>query len=115
VQYFTLSEIEPRIWVMLTGCNFRCRGCFRPARDGGGTALTANKTLDIMEEACLSYYGMVPAEAMITGGEPTLDKAYLLSLVKGLREKGFKEIVLMTNGYALGRMRIMCMSWKKPV
>ena len=102
MQYFTLSEIEPRIWVMLTGCNFRCRGCFRPARDGGGTALTANKTLDIMEEACLSYYGMVPAEAMITGGEPTLDKAYLLSLVKGLREKGLKEIVLMTNGYALG-------------
>ena len=65
--------------------------------------------------SCLSYYGMVPPEAMITGGEPTLDKAYLLCLVKGLREKGFKEIVLMTNGYALGRMRIMCMSWKKPV
>jgi len=55
-----------------------------------------------MEQACLNYYGKVPAEAMITGGEPTLDKVYLLSLVKGLKEKGFEKIVLMTNGYALG-------------
>jgi molybdopterin converting factor small subunit len=39
---------------------------------------------------------------MITGGEPTLDKEYLLSLVMGLKAKGFKKIVLMTNGYALG-------------
>ncbi len=102
LQYFTLSEIEPRVWFMLTGCNFRCKGCFRPARDGGGTLLTADETLERVEQACLNYYGKVPAEAMITGGEPTLDKVYLLSLLKGLKEKGFEEIVLMTNGYALG-------------
>ncbi len=102
LQYFTLSEIEPRVWFMLTGCNFRCKGCFRPARDGGGTLLTAEETLERMEKACLNYYGKVPSEAMITGGEPTLDRAYLLSLVKGLKEKGFEKIVLMTNGYELG-------------
>jgi len=102
VQYFTLSEIEPRVWFMLTGCNFRCKGCFRPARDGGGTLLTATETLERMERACLNYYGKVPAEAMITGGEPTIDKEYLLSLVNGLKEKGFEKIVLMTNGYELG-------------
>jgi len=39
---------------------------------------------------------------MITGGEPTIDKEYLVSLVRGLREKGFEKIVLMTNGYELG-------------
>ena len=55
-----------------------------------------------MERACLNYYGKLPAEAMITGGEPTLDKEYLLTLVRGLKEKGFEKIVLMTNGYALG-------------
>jgi pyruvate-formate lyase-activating enzyme/molybdopterin converting factor small subunit len=55
-----------------------------------------------MEKACQRYYGKIPREALITGGEPTLDKAYLLSLVKGLREKGFEKIGLMTNGYALG-------------
>jgi pyruvate-formate lyase-activating enzyme/molybdopterin converting factor small subunit len=102
LQYFTLSEIEPRVWFMLTGCNFRCKGCFRPARDEGGTKLTADETLERMEQACLNYYGKLPTEAMITGGEPTLDKEYLLSLVRGLKERGFDRIVLMTNGYALG-------------
>ena len=102
LQYFTLSEIEPRVWFMLTGCNFHCKGCFRPARDEGGTKLTAEETLERMEQACQNYYGKVPAEAMITGGEPTLDKEYLLSLVRGLKAKGFDRIVLMTNGYALG-------------
>ncbi len=102
LQYFTLSEIEPRVWFMLTGCNFHCKGCFRPARDGGGTLLTAEETLERMERACLNYYGEVPSEAMITGGEPTLDRDYLLGLVKGLKEKGFEKIVLMTNGYELG-------------
>ncbi len=87
---------------MLTGCNFHCKGCFRPARDGGGIPLTAEETLERMERACLNYYGRVPTEAMITGGEPTLDRAYLLSLVRGLRARGFEKIVLMTNGYALG-------------
>jgi len=87
---------------MLTGCNFHCKGCFRPARDEGGTQLTAEETLERMEQACLNYYGKLPTEAIITGGEPTLDKEYLLTLVKGLKEKGFEKIVLMTNGYALG-------------
>ena len=102
LQYFTLSEIEPRVWFMLRGCNFRCRGCFRPARDDGGTQLTAAETLVLMERACLDYYGKLPGEAMITGGEPTLDKAYLVQLVRGLKTRGFTKIVLMSNGYALG-------------
>ncbi|MGC9444986.1 MAG: radical SAM protein [Candidatus Methanospirareceae archaeon] len=100
--YLTLSEIEPRVWFMLTGCNFRCKGCFRPARDSGGTPLTASETLELMEKACLNYYHKIPAKALITGGEPTLDKDYLLGLVTGLHERAFSEIVLMTNGYALG-------------
>jgi pyruvate formate lyase activating enzyme len=100
--YLTLSEIEPRVWFMLTGCNFRCKGCFRPARDGGGTPLTASETLELMDKACLKYYRKIPAKALITGGEPTLDKEYLLRLVTGLHERAFTEIVLMTNGYALG-------------
>lgn len=103
IQYFTLSEIEPRIWFMLTGCNFRCRGCFRPARDGGGTLLSPEEALERAELACLKYYGKLPAKAMITGGEPTLDRDFLIALVSGLRAKGFNEIVLMSNGYELGR------------
>jgi molybdenum cofactor biosynthesis enzyme MoaA len=103
IQYFTLSEIEPRIWFMLTGCNFQCKGCFRPARDDCGTLLSAEETLEKAEQACLKHYGRLPDKAMITGGEPTLDKDYLLALVKGLKGKGFEEIVLMSNGYEIGR------------
>lgn len=103
IQYFTLSDIEPRIWFMLTGCDFRCRGCFRPARDGGGTLLSPEETLKRAEQACLKHYGKLPTKAMITGGEPTLDKEFLLTLVKGLKEKGFEEIILMSNGYEIGR------------
>jgi len=88
---------------MLTGCNFRCKGCFRPARDGGGTLLSAEETLEKAEQACLKHYGKLPIKAMITGGEPTLDKDYLLALVEGLKKKGFEEIVLMSNGYEIGR------------
>nr|CBH39490.1 conserved hypothetical protein [uncultured archaeon] len=54
IQYFTLSEIEPRVWLMLTGCNFRCKGCFRPARDVDGIQLTAEETIRRMGKACLS-------------------------------------------------------------
>jgi len=103
IQYFTLSEIEPRIWFMLTGCNFRCKGCFRPARDGGGILLSSEETLERAERACIKHYGNIPAKAMITGGEPALDREYLLALVRGLKKKGFKEIVLMSNGYEIGR------------
>ncbi len=101
--YFTLSEIKPRIWFMLAGCNFRCRGCFRPARDVDGTVLTPEETLKKAEQACLNYYGELATEAIITGGEPTISKEYLLSLIKGLKKKGIEEIVLITNGYEIGR------------
>ena len=92
VQYFTLSEIEPRIWFMLTGCNFRCRGCFRPARDGGGVLLTAEEALSLAERACEKCYGFLPKKAMITGGEPTISRDFLLSLISGLRERGFEAV-----------------------
>jgi pyruvate formate lyase activating enzyme len=105
IQYFTLSDIEPRVWFMLTGCDFRCRGCFRPARDGGGTLLSPEETLKRAEHACLKHYGKLPTKAMITGGEPALDKEFLLTLVKGLKERGFEEIILMSNGYEIGRER----------
>ena len=103
IQYFTLSEIEPRIWFMLTSCDFCCKGCFRPARDGGGTLLSPEETLARAEQACITHYGKLPRKAMITGGEPSLDKDYLLALVKGLKEKGFEDIILMSNGYEIGR------------
>lgn len=64
--------------------------------------LSAEETLVRAEQACLMHYGQLPPKAMITGGEPTLDREYLIALVKGLKAKGFKEIILMSNGYEIG-------------
>ncbi len=64
--------------------------------------LSPEETLDRAEQACLRHYGKLPGKAMITGGEPTLNRDFLIALVSGLRDKGFSEIVLMSNGYELG-------------
>ena len=102
VLYFTISEIEPRVWITLTGCNFRCRGCFSAAREAGGVAMSAEETLEKLEIACTEHYGFIPKEVLITGGEPTISKRYLLNLITLSSEIGFKNIVLCTNGYGIG-------------
>ncbi len=102
VLYFTISEIEPRVWITLTGCNFRCRGCFSAARVAGGVVMSAEETLEKLEIACTKHCGFVPKELLITGGEPTISKRYLLNLITLSSEMGFKNIVLCTNGYGIG-------------
>ena len=102
VLYFTISEIEPRVWITLTGCDFRCRGCFSAAREAGGVVMSAEETLEKLEIACTKHYGFVPKEVLITGGEPTISKRYLLNLITLSSEMGFKNIVLCTNGYGIG-------------
>jgi len=102
VLYFTLSEIEPRAWITLTGCNFECRGCFSTAKEAGGVVMSAEETLGKLKIACMKHYGFVPEEMLITGGEPTMTKRYLLSLIALSREMGFKNIILCTNGYEIG-------------
>lgn len=102
VLYFTLSEIEPRAWITLTGCNFGCRGCFSTAKEVGGVVMSAEETLERLNIACMKHYGFVPEEMLITGGEPTMTKRYLLNLIALSREIGFKNIILCTNGYEIG-------------
>lgn len=103
VLYFTLSEIEPRAWITLTECNFRCRGCFSPARDAKGKMMYPEETLAKLNTVCTRHYGFIPEEVLITGGEPTITKEYLLSLIDGLKRLGALNIVLCTNGYEIGR------------
>jgi len=102
VLYFTISEIEPRVWITLTGCDFGCRGCFSAAREAGGVAMSSEETLEKLEIACMKHYGSIPEELLITGGEPTISKRYLLNLITLSSEMGFKNIVLCTNGYGIG-------------
>ena len=101
VPFITLSELKPRVWITLSGCNFRCRGCFSFAREPIGEPMRVEELIKLVKKSSATYYGETPLEeAVITGGEPTLDRDYLVDLVSQL--KGFTgDVVLDTNGYLL--------------
>ncbi|MCD6203041.1 MAG: radical SAM protein [Methanophagales archaeon] len=101
VPFITLSELKPRVWITLSGCNFRCRGCFSFAREPIGEPMRVEELINLVKKSSATYYGETPLEeAVITGGEPTLDRDYLVDLVSQL--KGFiGDVVLDTNGYLL--------------
>ena len=101
IPFITLSELKPRVWITLSGCNFKCKGCFSIARDTVGEPMAVEQLINLVKKSSNDYYGATPLEeAVITGGEPTLNKRYLLDLVSQLKEfVGW--IVLDTNGYFL--------------
>jgi len=101
VPFITLSELRPRIWITLSGCNFRCKGCFSIARDPVGELMSVEQLINLVKRSSREYYGDTPLEeVVITGGEPTLDRQYLVDLISRLKEfVGW--IVLDTNGYFL--------------
>jgi pyruvate formate lyase activating enzyme len=106
----SLSEPKPRIWITLSGCNFNCKGCFSGARDTVGVPMTVDKLINRVEKSSRTYNNNIGPlkEAIITGGEPTLDKDFLRALVLNLKMRvGVKHITLSTNGYLLDREFVM--------
>jgi pyruvate formate lyase activating enzyme len=101
VPFITLSELKPRAWITLASCNFRCKGCFSIARDPVGEPMTVEQLVSLVKNAAREYYGdALLEEVVITGGEPTLDRPYLVELVARLND--FVDgIVLDTHGYFL--------------
>jgi len=101
IPFITLSELKPRVWITLSDCNFRCRGCFSLAREPIGKPMTVEQLINLVKKSSCDYYGDTPLEeAVITGGEPTLNKHYLVDLVSQLKEF-IGGVVLDTNGYFL--------------
>ncbi len=101
VPFITLSELKPRVWITLSGCNFKCKGCFSIARGTVGEPMTVEQLISLVKKSSSEYYGNTPLEeAVITGGEPTLNRHYLVDLVTQLK-KIVGWIVLDTNGYFL--------------
>jgi len=101
VPFITLSELKPRVWITLSGCNFRCRGCFSFARDPIGVPMKVEQLINLVKKSSSTYYSNTPLEeAVITGGEPTLNRGYLVDLVSQLKEF-IGAVVLDTNGYLL--------------
>ncbi|KAF5431509.1 Pyruvate-formate lyase-activating enzyme [Candidatus Methanophagaceae archaeon] len=65
--------------------------------------MTVERLLYFIEQSTRIYNRDTPLEAaVITGGEPTQDRDFLLGLVRGLKMRvGLKHISLSTNGYLL--------------
>jgi len=102
---FLTCEVSPRrkVKINLSGCNFDCKGCFAIARQEMGRTLSVEELLDLLLKSCQLVYGELVTDVQMTGGEPTKDPDYLISLIRGLRKLGVNKIGISTNGHRLDR------------
>ncbi|MCP8317311.1 MAG: radical SAM protein [archaeon] len=102
---FLTCETSPRrkVKINLSGCNFNCKGCFAIAKRDIGRTLSVEGLLDLLIKSCRLIYGGLVEDVQMTGGEPTKDPDYLLSLIQGLRKLGVNKIGVSTNGYMLDK------------
>ena len=98
IPFITLSEIAPRVWITLSDCNFNCKGCFSPAKAIKGKKMSTDELVNLVRKASHEYYQKLPEEIIITGGEPTLNRDYLVDLVSKLK---FSYVIIESNGYLL--------------
>ncbi|BDZ70876.1 pyruvate formate lyase activating enzyme [Methanobacterium petrolearium] len=61
--------------------------------------MDVDELVSLVKKASLDYYQKLPGEIIITGGEPTLNRSYLLDLVSKLNSSAV--IIIETNGYFL--------------
>lgn len=99
---FVISPLR-KLKINLAGCNFNCVGCFAIAKEGVGRDLSIEQLINMIKKSCAFFYGGMVSDVQITGGEPTIDKNYLISLIKGLRKLKVKKIGISTNGYLLDK------------
>jgi organic radical activating enzyme len=76
---FVTSPLR-KIKINLAGCNFDCKGCFAIAKAKVGPSLSAEQLINLIKNSCSFFYGEEACDVQITGGEPTLDRGYLISL-----------------------------------
>ncbi len=74
--------------------------------------MTVDELINFVKRSNRLYINNTPLEvAIITGGEPTLDKNFLLDLVRKLKTKvEVKHITLSTNGYLLDNKYVMALT-----
>lgn len=99
---FVVSPFR-KLKVNLSGCNFNCKGCFAIGKEEVGRDLSVGELINLIKKSSLFFYGDMVSDVQITGGEPTINKDYLLSLIKGLRKLNVKKIGISTNGYLLDK------------
>lgn len=103
---FVVSPLR-KLKINLAGCNFNCKGCFAIAKEEAGRSLSVEQLISLIKKSCTFFYDDMVRDVQVTGGEPTLDKDYLISLIKGLRKLNVERIGISTNGYLLDKTLIM--------
>jgi len=61
VTHATLSELRPRAWMTLSGCDLFCIGHFALVRRELGKSMTSDQLPDLLKTACLE-------KVIVTGG-----------------------------------------------
>lgn len=93
-----------KCWIPLSGCNFDCKACISSAKKGIGRKFSVDELIELIIKSCEKLYsGKMINRVNITGGEPLLDKEYLLELIQKLRDLSVKNFELSTNGYLLDK------------
>lgn len=89
--------------INLSGCNFDCKGCFAIAKEEVGRDFSVEQVINLITKSCSFLYGQMVDDIQMTGGEPTINRRYLISLIKNLRDLNVKRIGISTNGHLLDR------------
>ena len=90
-----------KCWISLSGCNFNCKGCAALGRKEIGRFITSKDLSYLVFKSSQYFWGKMIKRAVITGGEPTLDPEYLLSLIFDLKDCSVRYFELSTNGFML--------------
>ncbi len=86
-----------RLFVELTGrCNERCVHCYASAGPEVGEALDWPTIARVIDQA----HGIGFASIQLTGGDPLVSE-HCLAAAARVRERGFRELEIYTNGLAL--------------
>lgn len=96
-----IAYSQPEVVCIVCGCNFRCPQCFNwlAVYNSRGVPLTAKETAKALTSQAV-FWGA--KQIAITGGEPTLNKKWLLNLVREI--KSLSETIKVhvdTNGSLL--------------
>lgn len=102
---FLTFVVKPyrKVKINLAGCNFDCRGCFALAKQEVGVVFSVEELVNLLTKSCRFIYGEMANDVQMTGGEPTVNLDYLISLIRKLRELSVNKIGISTNGFLLDK------------
>jgi radical SAM protein with 4Fe4S-binding SPASM domain len=93
--------LEIVLWEATRACNLRCIHCGTPADNIDRTIeLTKEGVLQVFQQIKKDFNNATIKYVSITGGEPTC-REDLIEIIRGIKNIGFSEIVIHSNGHRL--------------